>query len=104
VSTPAPDARSTEAPGDLEDIFVIHSSLTTRLHHEKALNGHDAFGLWCRHHGLTGRVLAGQVVKEPFRHLEIALEADATKGPELHEVHVVAERALKTSSTTRPEP
>lgn len=48
MSRPAPDTRSQPAPGDLEDIWVVHSSLTTRLHYEQALNGHLAFGKWCR--------------------------------------------------------
>jgi len=93
MSRPAPDTRSQPAPGDLEDIWVVHSSLTTVLHTEKAANGHDAFGKWCRRNGLTGRVLAGQVVAEPLRHLDIALETDA--GSELHRVHVIRERVLE---------
>jgi hypothetical protein len=105
VSHPASGDPPREHP-DVESVetqYVIHTSLTTTLHYERGANAYDAFGKWARRHGLTGRVLAGQSSEEPFRHLEIALEADVTKGPELHEVHVVAERALQSSTTTRPE-
>jgi hypothetical protein len=93
MSRPAPDTRSQPAPGDLEDIWVIHTSLTTTLHYERGANAYDAFGKWARRHGVTGRVMAGEHVKSPLRHLSIALETDA--GRELHEVHVTAERVLE---------
>jgi hypothetical protein len=94
VSHPAyePD---TEHP-DVESVetqYVIHSSLTTTLHYERGANAYDAFGKWARRHGLTGRMLAGERVKSPLRHLSIALQTDA--GRELHDVHVTAERVLE---------
>lgn len=101
MTHPAYDTSSAaEAPADTEDVFVIHSSLTTELHHERALNCYGAFGRWTRHHGLTGRVLCGTVVEKPFRHLSVGLEVDATphrRAPsgELHEVHVIRERVLE---------
>ena len=98
MSRPAPDARSLPAPGDLEDVWIIHSSLTTQLHREVAINAYDAFGTWCRRHGLTGRVLAGQKVRAPIEHLDLALETDA--GSELHRVHVVRERLLHPDPTS----
>ncbi|WP_103029991.1 hypothetical protein [Salinibacter altiplanensis] len=88
-----PDA--TAAPADTEDIFVIHSSLTTELHQERALNVYEAFGRWTRHHGLTGRVLCGTLLEQPFRHLSVGLEVNATPSGELHEVYVVRERVLE---------
>jgi hypothetical protein len=82
-----PDARSAETQ------YVIHSSLTTTLHYEREANAYDAFGTWARRHGLTGRVMAGEHVKSPLRHLSLALQTDA--GRELHDVHVTAERVLE---------
>jgi hypothetical protein len=91
----APDDRPREHP-DVESVetqYVIHTSLTTTLHYERGANAYDAFGKWARRHGVTGRVMAGERVKSPLRHLSIALQTDAAR--ELHEVHVTAERVLE---------
>jgi len=92
VNRPAHDTEHPDAQS-VGTQYVIHSSLTTTLHYERGADAYDAFGKWARRHGLTGRVLAGEHVKTPLRHLSIALQTDA--GRELHDVHVTAERVLE---------
>lgn len=83
--------------GEMEDIYLVHSSLTTQMQTEVAPNTLQAFLQWTERHGLGGRVHAGRITSEPFLHLSVALEIEgpgATSPPELHEVHVVKERVL----------
>jgi len=97
VTHPAYDDKPREHPNveSVETQYVIHSSLTTTLHYERGAGAYDAFGKWCRRHGLTGRVLAGQRIDEPLRHLDLALQTDAVvSDPQLHRVHIVRERLL----------
>jgi hypothetical protein len=78
-----------------QDVWIVHSSLTTRLHTERGRCAYDAFEQWCCRHGLTGRVLAGQRIDEPLRHLDLALQTGAAvSDPQLHRVHIVRKRLL----------
>jgi hypothetical protein len=82
----------------VEDIWIVHSSLTTRLDTEIAACAYDAFSKWAARRGLAGRVLARQRTHEPVRHLDVALETGAGlagTGRELHRVHIVRERLLE---------
>jgi hypothetical protein len=81
----------------IEDVWIVHSSLTTQLDTEIAACAYDAFSKWAARRGLAGRVLSGQRIDEPVRHLDLALETEApaseagvpqpgstSAGPELH--------------------
>ena len=101
MTHPAYDDKPREHPDAhrAETQYVIHSSLTTTLHYERGVDAYNAFGRWARRHGLTGRVLAGQHIDEPLRHLDLALQTDAAAhDPQLHRVHVVRERLLTEQS------
>jgi hypothetical protein len=83
----------------VEDVWIVHSSLTTRLDTEIAACAYDAFSKWAARRGLAGRVLAGQRIDEPVRHLDLAVETEAGlagAGSELHRVHIVRERLLES--------
>jgi len=75
------------APGDTQDIYLVHSSLTCTMHKVRALNEADALGKWLdRYNVETGRV-RGRTRTEPFYHLE------ARFGD--HLAHVAQERVLE---------
>jgi hypothetical protein len=91
-SVPDPSAR--ERPGDTSDIFVVHASLTTDLHHVRALNEAEALGLWLSGRSTDPERLTGRTLKEPFYHLQVLFWMGETT---LEHAHVIRERALERS-------
>lgn len=81
----------TQAPArQTDEVFCIHSTLTTDLQQVVAPSEWSAFAEWLDWHSIEGQNAYGQMTSDGFRHLEIGLE---TAG-ELHVVYVVAENVL----------
>jgi len=78
------------SPVDTDDVYVIHSSMTTTLHYEQAPDVWCAFLEWAKAHSLEEAPGCGRVHQQPFRHLELRVE----DGAHVHTVHVVSEAEL----------
>jgi hypothetical protein len=77
------------APGDTQDIYLVHSSLTCVMHKVRALNEADALGKWLTSHSIDAGRVRGRTRTEPFYHLEAELGGE-------HLAHVALERVLET--------
>jgi hypothetical protein len=77
---------------DSESDYIVHASITTDLHKISALTEAGALGKWLSGENFTGRLIAGRIRQEPFRHLEARI---ATDSPVEQVVHVALERELE---------
>jgi len=96
MSHPTP-CNTGDAPGDTQDIYLVHSSLTHVMHKVCALNEADALSKWFSRHSIeTGRI-RGRTRTEPFYHLEA--EFSGRGGPSTQVAHVIQERVLEAWGT-----
>jgi len=89
-----PAYETSPAPGDTEDIYLIHTSLTCTMDTQVALNEADALGKWLSAHNVESGRIQGRIRTEPYYHLEAEISG-------MHIAHVVQERVLEARRAGR---